>query len=55
MGDRPYWWDWVADRLPYMGVLFRLWIMFAILVLDDGKGMNEAKAYWENGEEHDDS
>lgn len=46
MSDRPYWWDWVADRLPYMGILFRLWVVVAILFIDDGKDMSHAYHYW---------
>ena len=48
MSNRPYWWHWIADRLPYMGILFRLWVVFAILFLDDGKGLGHARRYWLN-------
>lgn len=47
MSDRPYWWDWVADRLPFLGVPFRLWVMLAIVAIDR-KPIAEAIDYWRN-------
>lgn len=45
MSDRPYWWHWVADRLPTMGIAFRLWVILAIVAIDR-QGTSNAIDYW---------
>jgi hypothetical protein len=46
MSDRPYWWHWIADKLPpYPSVTFRSWVVVAIVVLDRS-GLREARRYW---------